>query len=99
MDRKIGYFGSDASSLEVPRTDYQTKPQAIMNTGIPMIESLRGLAQVVKAERIAFVLLLSIEGLEASSLRVIAKPMEELPGAYKIRLAEDLPHDAGASRS
>jgi arylformamidase len=81
VDRKIGCLGSDASGLEVPGTDYQPNHQAIMNAGIPMIESLKGLEQVTSGEWIVFILPLPIEGLEASPLRVIAIPREELHGA------------------
>jgi len=81
VDRRIGCLGSDASGLEVPGTDYQPNHQAIMNAGIPMIESLRGLEQVVTGDWIVFVLPLPIEGLEASPLRVIAIPREDLHGA------------------
>jgi arylformamidase len=81
VDRKIACLGSDASGLEIPGTDYQPNHQAIMNAGIPMIESLRGLEQVAQGEWIVFILPLPIEGLEASPLRVIAVPREELHGA------------------
>jgi arylformamidase len=81
VDKGIGCLGSDASGLEVPGTDYQPNHQAIMNAGIPMIESLKGLDQVENGEWIVFILPLPIEGLEASPLRVIAIPREELHGA------------------
>jgi arylformamidase len=81
VDRRIACLGSDAAGLEVPGTDYQPNHQAIMNAGIPMIESLRGLEQVEEGEWIVFMLPLAIEGLEASPLRVIAIPREELHGA------------------
>ncbi len=81
VDRRIGCLGSDAAGLEVPGTDHQPNHQAIMNAGIPMVESLRGLEQVAQGDWIVFILPLPIEGLEASPLRVIAVPREELHGA------------------
>jgi arylformamidase len=81
VEKKIGCLGSDASGLEVPGTDYQPNHQAIMDAGIPMIESLKGLDQVATGDWIVFILPLPIVGLEASPLRVIAIPREELHGA------------------
>ena len=81
VDKKIGCLGSDAAGLELPGTDYQPNHQAIFNAGIPMIESLTNLDQVAKGDFIVFILPLPIQGLEASPLRVIAVPREELHGA------------------
>jgi len=81
VDWKIGCLGTDAGGLEVPGTDYQPNHQAVMNAGIPMIESLANLEQVAKGEWIVFVLPLPIEGLEASPLRVVAITREDLHGA------------------
>lgn len=78
VDKKIACLGSDASGLEVPGTDFQPNHQAIFNAGIPMIESLTNLEKVGKGDYIVFILPLPIEGLEASPLRVIAVPREEL---------------------
>jgi len=80
VDTKIGCLGSDAAGLEVPGTDYQPNHQALMNAGIPMIESLTNLEAVSSGDWIVFALPLPIEGLEASPLRVIAIPREELHG-------------------
>ena len=81
VDKKIGCLGTDQGGLEVPGTDYQPNHQAVMNADIPMIESLAHLEQVASGDWIVFILPLPIEGLEASPLRVIAIPREELHGA------------------
>jgi arylformamidase len=81
VDKKIGCLGTDQGGLEVPGTDFQPNHQAVMNADIPMIESLAHLEQVASGDWIVFILPLPIEGLEASPLRVIAIPREELHGA------------------
>jgi arylformamidase len=78
VEKGIGCLGSDAAGLEVPGTDYQPNHQAIFSAGIPMIESLAKLEQVQDGQYIVFILPLPIEGLEASPLRVIAIPKEDL---------------------
>ncbi len=78
VDKKIGCLGSDAAGLEVPGTDYQPNHQAIFNAGIPMIESATNLGAVARGDWIVFILPLPIVGLEASPLRIIAIPREDL---------------------
>jgi arylformamidase len=78
VEKRIACLGSDAAGLEVPGTDYQPNHQAIFRAGIPMIESATNLGQVQNGQYIIFILPLPIEGLEASPLRIIAIPKEDL---------------------
>ncbi len=78
VDKKIACLGSDASGLEVPGTDYQPNHQALFNAGIPMIESAANLDKVATGDWIVFILPLPIVGLEASPLRIVAIPREDL---------------------
>jgi arylformamidase len=78
VEKRIACLGSDAAGLELPGTDYQPNHQAIFRAGIPMIESATNLGQIQNDQYLVFILPLPIEGLEASPLRIIAIPKEDL---------------------
>jgi arylformamidase len=71
-DKGIACLGTDAAGLEKFGTDYQPIHTILFKAGIPMIESLTNLEKIENGKYIVCIFPLSIEGLDACPIRVIA---------------------------
>ncbi len=76
--KKPRVIGTDAAGFEVPGTDYQPNHLLMFKNNIAMVESCTNLAAVGDRRVKVYILPLPIEGAEASPVRIIAEPLEDL---------------------
>ena len=72
LEKKIGLLGSDASGIEKKGVPDQPGHQILMDNQIPIIESAANLDQLRKRKFTLLVLALSMVGLDACPVRLIA---------------------------
>ncbi len=72
LEKKIGLIGSDASGIEKKGVPNQPGHQILMDNQIPIIESAANLDQLRQRRFTLFVLALSVVGLDACPVRLIA---------------------------
>ena len=72
LEKKIGLIGSDASGIEKKGVPGQPGHQILMDNQIPIIESATNLNLLRKRKFTLFVLALSVVGLDACPVRLIA---------------------------
>ncbi len=72
LEKKIGLLGCDASGFEKKGVPNQPGHQILMDHQIPVIESATNLEQLRKRKFTLLVLALSVEGLDACPVRLLA---------------------------
>lgn len=77
LEKKIGLLGSDASGFEKKGVPNQPGHQILMDNQIPVIESATNLGELRKRKFTLLVLALSVEGLDACPVRLLAIEEED----------------------